>query len=74
MVRRWLHYVDYVIKDMAKTPYHGACVEEYMSWFRSVSHPYVIHVEDDERPLLVPLDARGHGAHPEESHPALVCL
>jgi len=68
------YIIDYVINDMAKAPYPGACVEEYMSWFRSVSHPYVIHAEDDERPLLVPSDARGHEAHPEESHLALVCL
>jgi len=54
---------------MARSPYPGACVEEYMSWFRSVSHPDVIHAEDNERPLLVPSDARGHGAHLEESHP-----
>jgi len=74
MDRRWLHYVDYVINDMAKELYPVACVEEYMSWFRSVSRPYVIHAKDDKRPLQVPSNARGHGAHPEESHPAMVCL
>jgi len=31
MDRQWLHYVDYVINDIAKAPYPGACVEEYMS-------------------------------------------
>jgi len=31
MDRRWLHYVDYVINDMAIAPYLDACVEEYMS-------------------------------------------
>jgi len=62
---------------MARAPYPDTCVEEFMSWFRSVSHPYVINAKDDEHPPLVPSDARGHGARPEESHPehiALVCL
>jgi len=77
MDRQWLHFNDYVIHDMVIAPYPSACVEEYMSWFRSVLHPYVINTDDDERPVLVPLDTRGHGAvptHLEDSQPALVCL
>ncbi|XP_068504309.1 protein MAIN-LIKE 1-like [Phaseolus vulgaris] len=38
MDRRWLHFNDYVIHDYAIAPYPDTCVEEYMSWFRSVSH------------------------------------
>jgi len=83
MDRRWLHFNDYVIHDLAIAPYPGSCVEEYMSWFSSVSHPYVINIEEDERHVLVPLEARGHRpmpTHPEDSypqhplHPTLVCL
>jgi len=80
MDRRWLHFNDYVIHDYAIAPYFGACVEEYMSWFRFVSHPYVINTDEDERPILVPSYAHDHEAvpsHPEESHPehpALVCF
>jgi len=78
MDRRWLHFNDYVIHDYAIAPYPDACVEEYISWFRSVSHPYVINT--NERFVPVPSDARDHEAvpsHPEESHPehpALVCF
>ncbi|XP_068466603.1 protein MAIN-LIKE 1-like [Phaseolus vulgaris] len=55
-------------------PHPDACVQEYMAWFRSVSHPYVINTDEDDRPVPVPSNARYHEAvssHPEESHPAL---
>ncbi|XP_068501102.1 protein MAIN-LIKE 1-like [Phaseolus vulgaris] len=74
MDRRWLHFNDYVIHDYAIAPHPDACVQEYMAWFRSVSHPYVINTDEDDCPVPVPSDARGHEAvpsHPEESHPAL---
>ena len=77
MDRRWLHFNDYIIHDYAITPHPDACVQEYMAWFRSVSHPYVINTDEDDRLVPVSSDARGHEAvpsHPEESHPALVCF
>ncbi|XP_068504169.1 protein MAIN-LIKE 1-like [Phaseolus vulgaris] len=74
MDRRWLHFNDYVIHDYAIARHPDACVQEYMGWFRSVSHPYVINTDEDDRPVPVPSDARHHEAvpsHHEESHPAL---
>ena len=54
MDRRWLHFNDYVIQDKDVAPYPGACVQQYMEGFRSVSHPYVIDLVEDERPVLIP--------------------
>jgi len=77
MDRRWLHFNDYVIHDYAIAPHPDACVQEYMAWFRSVSHPYVINTDEDNHPVPVPSDARDHetvSTHPEESLSALVCF
>ncbi|XP_068492352.1 uncharacterized protein [Phaseolus vulgaris] len=74
MDRRWLHFNYYVIHDYVIAPHPDACVQEYMAWFTSISHPYVINTDEDDRPVPVPSDARGHEAvpsHPEESHPVL---
>jgi len=32
----------------------SACVPEYMSWFRTVSHPYIRRGELGDRPSVVP--------------------
>jgi len=75
--RRWLHFNDYVIHDYAIAPHPDACIQEYMAWFRAVSHLYVINTDEDDCSVPIPSYARDHEAvpsHPEESHLALVCF
>ena len=80
MDRQWLHFNDYVIQDMDVALYPSDCVQQYMEWFRSVSHPYVINMAEDECHVLIPLEAPAHGpvaTHPQETHPkhpALICM
>jgi len=65
--RWWLHFNDYDIQDMDVAPYFGTCVQQYMEWFWSVSHPYVINMAKDDCPVLIPLKAPIH--KPIATHP-----
>ena len=65
---------------MYLAPYHGTCFEQYVEWFRSVSHSYVINMAEDDRVEVIPSEAPAHkpiAMHPWETHPehpALVCM
>jgi len=47
--QRWLHFNDYVVQDVALATDVGACIPEYLEWFRSVSHPYIIQMTEGDR-------------------------
>lgn len=45
----WLHFADYLVTFMVVATEPHACSDDYMDWFRCVSHPYIIwHDEQDQ--------------------------
>jgi len=52
--RRWLHFDHHVMTGLRVASIPFACVLEYMSWFRTVSHPYIRRGELGDRPSVVP--------------------
>ncbi|XP_017413036.1 protein MAIN-LIKE 1-like [Vigna angularis] len=50
----WLHYHNHVVKGMVIGRFPSDCVDGYLPWFRMISHPYIIHAADDDRPSLAP--------------------
>jgi len=39
--QRWLQFDHHVVTGLRVASSPSACVPEYMSWFRTVSHPYI---------------------------------
>ncbi|XP_014495108.1 protein MAIN-LIKE 1-like [Vigna radiata var. radiata] len=44
----WLRYVDHAFTGVVEAEDPSACVDEYMVWFRRVSHPYITPGDDDD--------------------------
>ncbi|XP_068498557.1 protein MAINTENANCE OF MERISTEMS-like [Phaseolus vulgaris] len=52
--QRWLQFDHHLVTGLTATSSPSACVPEYMSWFRTVSHPYIRRGELGDRPSVVP--------------------
>ncbi|XP_068498074.1 uncharacterized protein [Phaseolus vulgaris] len=52
--QRWLQFDHHVVTGLRVASSPSACVPEYMSWFRTVSHPYIHRGELGDRPSVVP--------------------
>ncbi|XP_047170249.1 protein MAIN-LIKE 1-like [Vigna umbellata] len=50
----WLHYRDHVVMGLSVCRFPYDCLDGYLPWFRMISHPYIIHVVDDDRLSLAP--------------------
>ncbi|XP_068504193.1 protein MAIN-LIKE 2-like [Phaseolus vulgaris] len=50
----WLQFDHHVVTGLRVASSPSACVPEYMSWFRTVSHPYIRRGELGDRPSVVP--------------------
>jgi len=70
VIRRWLNFDAYIVRDLSPTHHPGPCVAGYMEWFQLVSHPYIVHMPEDDRPsIVVPMILQnvdhGHSQHGE---------
>jgi len=52
--QRWLQFDHHVLTGLRVASSQSACVPEYMSWFRTVSHPHIRKGELGDRPSVVP--------------------
>jgi len=52
--QRWLQFDHHLVTGLTNASSPSACVPEYMSWFRTVSHPYICRGELEDRPSVVP--------------------
>ena len=52
---RWLHFSSYRAETGDGARYPSECVEGYLEWYYSISHPYVIAPEDGEPPRRPPV-------------------
>ncbi|XP_068498257.1 protein MAINTENANCE OF MERISTEMS-like [Phaseolus vulgaris] len=52
--QRWLQFDHHLVTGLTAASSPSACVPEYMSWFRTVSHPYIRRGELGDRPSVVP--------------------
>lgn len=50
----WLCFFEHVLVNFTTTSSSSACIEEYLWWFKRVSHPYFICVVEDDRPNFIP--------------------
>ncbi|XP_014517379.1 protein MAIN-LIKE 1-like [Vigna radiata var. radiata] len=50
----WLRYVDHAFIGVVEAEDPSTCVDEYLVWFRRVSHLYITPGDDDDRPSLAP--------------------
>ncbi|XP_017437885.1 uncharacterized protein LOC108343937 isoform X2 [Vigna angularis] len=48
----WLRYVEHAITGVAEAHEPSTCVDEYLMWFRRVSHSYITPADDNDRPNL----------------------
>ena len=44
---RWVHFVDNVVTALVPAVGPNACTEHYIAWYSSVSHPYLIRLDDE---------------------------
>ena len=51
---RWICFVDHVLKGVLLELSPHACGDNYLQWFRQISHMYIIRGSHDNRPSLVP--------------------
>ncbi|XP_068484433.1 protein MAINTENANCE OF MERISTEMS-like [Phaseolus vulgaris] len=74
--QRWLQFDHHVVTGLRVASSPSACVPEYMSWFRTVSHPYIRRGELGDRPSVVPrrrlrspnAEHAGHSSQDERAH------
>jgi len=52
--QRWLQFDYHLVIGLIVASSPSACVPEYMSWFRTVSHPYIRRGELGDLPSVVP--------------------
>ena len=52
---RWLHFSSYRAETGDGARYPSECVEGYLEWYYSISHPYIIAPEDGEPPRPPPV-------------------
>jgi len=64
---QWVNFPDFVLTNVIHAVEPHACTDEYMEWFRRVSHPYIIRRQDQRhRPLSPP---RRHRRSDDEDEP-----
>ena len=52
---QWVNFPDFVLTNVIHVVKPHACTDEYMEWFRRVTHPYIIRRQDQRhRPLSAP--------------------
>jgi len=74
--QRWLQFDHHMVTGLRVASSPSACVPEYMSWFRTVSHPYIHKGEFGDRPSVVPrrrlrspnAEQAGHSSQDECAH------
>jgi len=74
--KRWLQFDHHVVIGLRVASSPSACVPKYMSWFRTVSHPYIRRSELGVRPSVVPrrrlrspnAEQAGHSSQDERAH------
>jgi len=74
MDRRWLHFDEYVVQDVVSVQHPGAYVVRYMECFRGVSHSYIIKIDEDYRPPMIPPKTSTDDHASEIEHPVVVRL
>jgi len=49
-----IHFANHVLKGVLLGIPPHSCVDDYLYWFKQVSHPYIISCNHDDQPTLVP--------------------
>ncbi|XP_027940573.1 uncharacterized protein LOC114194505 [Vigna unguiculata] len=71
---RWLHFAEHLVTGMVAATSASACVGDYMVWYRSVSHPYILPSGEEGRPSVLPhqhchnLDEGGRPTPSQQEH------
>ncbi|XP_068474578.1 protein MAIN-LIKE 1-like [Phaseolus vulgaris] len=69
---RWLDYNANLVQGVVLAADVGTCVPAYLEWFRSISHPYIIQMAEDDRPPVITHYGRRQGGNDTISeHPAV---
>jgi len=70
---RWLDFNANLVQGAVLATDVGTCVPAYLEWFQSISHPYIIQMAEDNRPLVITPDGRRQDGNDTISeHPAVV--
>ncbi|XP_068485021.1 protein MAIN-LIKE 2-like [Phaseolus vulgaris] len=69
---RWLDFNANLVQGAVLATDVGTCVSAYLEWFQSISHPYIIQMAEDNRPLVITPDGRRQDGNDTISeHPAV---
>ncbi|XP_068485233.1 protein MAIN-LIKE 1-like [Phaseolus vulgaris] len=69
---RWLDFNVNLVQGVVLAADVGTCVPAYLEWFRSISHPYIIQMAEDNRPPVITPDGRRQDGNDTISeHPAV---
>ena len=62
-----------LLQDVVLAVDVGACVPTYLEWFQSISHSYIIQMDEDNRPPVITPDGRRQDGNDAISeHPVVV--
>jgi len=49
---RWLHFADHLVSGLTPASEPHACSNDYMDWFKRLSHPFISPRAEDEAPRV----------------------